>query len=102
MTEQMLGYEKTRSSIVNSDQVVFGPHWVRRITSVEQDDLNAGTMEGRDNAIINYIFFVSEFERRKENTGDLLREVLVTKVLSLLLLLGSLAHGMAPKEGVRL
>ena len=95
-------YEKTGSPIVDSNQVVFGAHWVRRITSVEQDDFNAGTMECRDNAVVDYIFFVCEFERRKENTGDLLREVLVTKVLSLLLLLGSLAHGMAPKEGVRL
>ena len=102
MTEQMLSYEKTRSTIVDSNQVVLGPHRIRRITSVEEDNLNAGTMECSDNAIVDHILFVCEFKRCKENAGDLLREVLVAKVLGLFLLLGGLSHGVAPKQGMRL
>src|SRR5579871_5635 len=102
MTEQMLCNEKTRPTIVDSYQVVLGPHRIRRVAPVKQHDLNAGPIECTDNAIVDGILCGCEFERREENAGDFLCDVLMTKVLGLFLLLGRLSHRVTPKQGVRL
>src|ERR1700730_1935525 len=98
----MLSYQKTSPSIVDPNQIVLGPHRIRRITSVEQDDPNPGAIKCNDDAIVNCILCGCEFERGEENASDLLRDVLVAKLLGLFLLLGGFSHGVAPKQGVRL
>src|ERR1700679_2691979 len=98
----MMSDKKASPTIVDSNQVVLGPHRIRRITSVQQNYLNTGAIECSDDAIVDGILCRREFERCEENAGYFLRDIFVAKMLGFFLLLGGLSHRVTPEQGVRL
>src|SRR3954453_20604462 len=98
----MLRDKEACSPIIYSDEVIFRPHAIWRITPVQQDNMNAGTIERGDDSFVDRVLFRRVFQRGEEDSGNLLGDISVAELLRLFLLLRSLTHRMPPEQRVRL
>lgn len=99
---EMLGDEESRTTVVDADEVVPGAHGVGGVAAIEEHDGNSSAFQRFDDALVDDVLGGCEFERREEDSGDFLCDVVLAELLGLFLLLGGLAHRVTPEEGVRL
>ena len=74
------------AAIINTYEIVFAARWIWEKAPIEQNDGNLGTIKHRGNLLVDLVHARNKLEGSKEDAGNPLRNVLLTKLFSDLLL----------------
>src|ERR1700735_4655223 len=96
----MLCREVGGAPIMDSHQVVATAHGIGGEATIEQYDGDPGAPESGHDPLVHLVLGGGQLERRKEDSGDLLRYVLVTELFGNLLSLLTLSNRISPEQGM--
>ena len=76
----MFRCEKSGSSIVDADEIMRTPLWIRGEVPVKKHHRNSRFIQCFHNSFVGRIFRAQRFKRCEENAGDLALDVLLAKL----------------------